>query len=414
MSALNKQLELFTMDAVLAVYYEAGGEEVSNQDLYAQVAERLKVPDAIHRKTPVGKAGAKRSLATRKIRWMQQTARALGLLERVPGKRGKWRYTGADVEKKGEAVRGRALIAFSTRLGIAIWAHWEDVLPRLDTPINLVVTSPPYLLARQRAYGGISDEKEYVDFIVRAIEPVVSTLAPGGSICLNLGNNCFEPGSPARRLYQQRLVLALHDELGLSLMDNIIWFNTSAPPSPMQWASKTRQQLIGSYESVYWFTNDPTKCTSDNRRVLEPHTARHKALIEQGGEKRTATFSDGAYRIQPGSFGNQTEGKIPRNVWPIGHRDSGAIACNAFAKENGYQTHGAPMPLTLADRLVRFLSAPGALVVDMFAGRLTTAKAAENNGRRWIAIERIADHIEVARQVRFPCSTTTDEALGRG
>lgn len=401
MDGRNAQLDLFTLDAVLSVYAESAGAELSNEALYEAVATRVNAPEAITHKVPVGQANAKRSLAARKIRWHQQTCKALGLLEPVPGKRGSWRYTGAEVEKRGEAEPGRLLIAFSTDLGIAIWAHWEDVLDRLDTTINLVVTSPPYLLANPRAYGGIKDEMQYVDFITRAVAPVVKNLAPGGSICLNLGNNCFEPKLPSRRLYQQRLVLALCDRLHLHLMDTLIWFNTSAPPAPIQWASRTRQQLIGSYESVLWFTNDPLKCGSDNRRVLEPHSARHQALIDKGGEQRKAIFSDGAYRLRPGSFGNKTEGKIPRNVWPIGHRDRDAIACNAYAKAHGYQAHGAPMPLALADRLVRFLSAPGELVLDMFAGRLTTAKAAEDTGRRWIAVERIADHIEVARQVRF-------------
>lgn len=401
MDGRHDQLDLFTLDAVLSVYAESEGAEVRNEDLYASVAARVQAPGAISAKTPVGKARAKRSLAARKIRWHQQTCRALGLLERVPGKRGSWRYTGSDVDQRGEAVRGRILLAFSTDLGVAIWGHWEDVLDRLDTTINLAVTSPPYLLRQQRAYGGVKDEGQYIDFITRAIEPVVKNLAPGGSVALNLGNNIFEPGLPSRRLYQQRLVLALCDRLGLHLMDNLVWFNTSAPPSPMQWASKTRQQLIGSYENIYWFTNDPLKCGSDNRRVLEPHTERHQSLIEQGGEQRTATFSDGAYRLKPGSFGNRTPGRIPRNVWPIGHRDRDAIACNAYAKAKGYQAHGAPMPLALADKLVRFLSAPQDLVIDMFAGRLTTAKAAEQNGRRWIAIEKIADHLQVARAVRF-------------
>jgi len=407
MDSTGRQLDLFTLDAVLAVYSEAGGEEVSNQQLYEEVGRRVRATEAIEQKAPVGKARAPRSLATRKIRWHQQTCRAMGLLERVPGKRGAWRYTGSDVEKRGEAVPGRVLIAFSTDLGIAIWAHWEDVLHRLDTTISLVVTSPPYLLATPRAYGGIRDEAAYIDFITRAIEPVVANLAPGGSIALNLGNACFEPGRPSRRLYQHKLILKLCSEFGLELMDNIIWFNTSAPPSPMQWASRTRQQLNASYESIIWLTNDAKKCTADNRRVLEPHSERHQALIDAGGEKRTADFSDGAYRIRPGSFSNPTPGKIPRNVWPLGHRDRESIACNAYANQHGYLTHGAPMPLALADRLVRFLSAPGELVLDMFAGRLTTARAAEMNGRRWIAVEKIADHLAVAKEVRFGQGRTT-------
>jgi site-specific DNA-methyltransferase (cytosine-N4-specific) len=50
------------------------------------------------------------------------------------------------------------------------------------------------------------------------------------------------------------------------------------------------------------------------------------------------------------------------------------------------------MPLKLASTLVQFLTEPDDLVVDPFGGWMTTALAAENNGRRWIATERMAEY----------------------
>ena len=47
-------------------------------------------------------------------------------------------------------------------------------------------------------------------------------------------------------------------------------------------------------------TNDPLRCFADNRRVLLPHTDRHKKLIAGGGEKRDAVYNDGAYRLRAG------------------------------------------------------------------------------------------------------------------
>ena len=51
------------------------------------------------------------------------------------------------------------------------------------------------------------------------------------------------------------------------------------------------------------------------------------------------------------------------------------------------------MPLALADFLVRYLTAPGQLVADSFGGSLTTGRAAEINGRRWLCTEREWDYI---------------------
>lgn len=395
----SPQLELFTMQAVSRAY--AGSDQLSNDQLYAAVGSALGIDQStMDARSPVGVSGQKHSLAKRRVRWHQQTLKKLKLLEPVPGARGCWRLTQEGQRTLGPAKPGMALVAFCTRLGLALWASWEDVFPKLDEPIALMLTSPPYPLARPRSYGNPTPA-QYTDFIVRAMEPIVRNLLPGGSIALNLSNDIFEPGSPARSLYQERLVLALCDRLQLHRMDTLIWHNPSKPPGPIQYASKTRQQLNAAYETVYWFTNDPHRCFADNRRVLEPHSPRHRVLMERGGEQRDASYSDGAYQLRRGvSFANSTPGRIPRNVMSIGHSDRDAQRCNRYAREQGLNAHGAPMPLALADRLVRFLTRPNDLVVDPFAGRCTTGKAAEQNGRRWLCTERMGDYLEAAK-VRF-------------
>jgi hypothetical protein len=44
-----------------------------------------------------------------------------------------------------------------------------------------------------------------------------------------ISNDIFIAKSPARSLYRERLVLALHDRLGLWKMDELIWENKSKP-----------------------------------------------------------------------------------------------------------------------------------------------------------------------------------------
>lgn len=392
------QLELFTMDKVIGAY--TGGSALDNKTLYDQVSAETGVSRAVmDARQPVGTDGQQHSLAKRRVRWHQQTLKKLGLLERVPGKRGVWRLTGEGERKLGVAQPGIALVAFSTDLGVAIWGAWESVFPRLDEPIALLLTSPPYPLRKPRAYGN-PPESAYVDFICNAMEPIVRNLLPGGSIVLNVSQDIFETGLPSRSLYLERMVLALHDRLGLHLMDRIPWVNFSKAPGPVQWASKTRQQLNVAYEPIYWFTNSPKDCFSDNRRVLEPHNDRHRKLMAAGGEQRERVFSDGAYRLRKGSFGRLTEGRIPRNVLTVGHRCADVQLCNRYAKAHGLRKHGAPMPLALAVKLIRFLTRPGQLVADNFAGQLTTGKAAEITGRRWLCTERVGDHI-AAGAARF-------------
>lgn len=393
-----RQGDLFTLDQVVRAYADA--DALGNAELYQRMSEAAGIPhEAMEARAPVGTSGQRHSLAKRKLRWYQQTAKHMGLLERVQGERGKWRLTPTARATLTKAPPRHAIVAFSTRLGVALWARWESVFPQLDEPIHLCLTSPPFALAKPRAYGN-PPESEYVDFLLRAMEPIVANLAHGGSICLNLSNDLFERGKPSRSLYLERLVLALNDRLGLSLMDRMIWSNRSKPPGPMQYASKTRQQLNVAFEFCLWLTNDPARCFSDNRRVLQPHTERHARLIAAGGEQRERIHSDGAYRIHRGSYANPTPGRIPRNVLEFGHRCADGERCNRYAREHGLPKHGAPMPLALADMLVRFLSRPGDLVVDPFGGRLTTGKAAEQNDRRWLCTEQMLEYL-ASGQVRF-------------
>ena len=404
---IGRQGELFAH--VAAAYSDAGEAPLSNADLYAAVAARASIPpEALDERTPIGRSGQKHNLIRRAVRWHQQTLKEAGVIEHADA-RGVWRFVSTTKKGLHEPVAGVRLVAFSTRLGVAIWGDCMDVFGSLREEIHLVVTSPPYPLAKARAYGGPS-EKDYVDFICRALEPLVRNLAPRASLCLNASNDVFVSNSPSRSLYLERLVLALHDRLGLHLMDRLIWENLSKAPGPVRWASLTRQQLNVGWEPILWMAPNPALVAADNRRVLEPHTEKQRALIARGGEQRHASYSDGAYNIRPGRFGNPTEGRIPKNVLRHGHRCADAIRYRNDARERGLPVHGAGWPISIPEFLINFLSAPGDLVVDPFAGRVSTGMAAEALGRRWIATEKVLQYMQGAA----PRFTGCDGYAGSG
>lgn len=386
----SQQLDLFS--SVMGVYMEQD-EPISNDQLYAKVARKHGLGPEAFATSPVGKSGEPVSLLKRQIRWHQQSLKHAGVLRRVPNKRGVWSIVHPESEGGLRRISdGVALLGFSTRWGAAVLASCEHFFSRFDEPIHLVVTSPPYPLAVARKYGNVS-EAEYVDWLCATIEPVVRNLAPGGSICLNIGNDIFMSKSPARSLYRERLVLALHERFGLHKMDEFIW-SSPKPPGPVQWASLRRVQLNTGYEPVYWFTNDPHKVRADNRRVLQPHTEQHLAFVRSGGAKRAASNSDGSYRLKPGSYSRETPGRIPRNVLFFAQSSEDRNKeYRAYCEEHGLVRHGASMPISLAKFLVNYLSEKGDLVVDIFAGRLKVAKACEDLERRWICTERVFDYV---------------------
>lgn len=379
-------------EAVANAYLEADGP-LSNNDLYGVVADKLGVQlDLFHEKSPVGdKNPTMCSLHARAARWSQQTLKAKGYLR--PVARGEWALTTHGRNKLHQpANRAHTFHAYSTKLGLAVVGYAQTALDGLDDHLGLILTSPPYPLAKPRAYGNVS-EQEYVDWLCRTIEPAIARLRAGGNLVLNLSPDIFQTGLPSRSLYLERLLIALEERFGLALMDRIIWHNTSRAPGPIQWASKARNQLNATYEMCLWLTNDPTKVCANNNRVLEQHTERHQKLLSQGGERRDSVTADGAHRIRAGkSFSNLTPGRIPRNVLRISHSCASQRRYKAMARAAGLTPHGAPMPLELALFFVRFLTEAHHVVLDLFAGSGTVPLAAEMEGRPWYSVEQFAEY----------------------
>ena len=388
-----RQLDL--LPDVFGAYADSRTSELTNDDLYRAVAQAKGVPvSEFLRPTTIGRARTKHSKPARTVRWAQQTLKRQGILERVPGHRGRWRLS-ADGKRLSMATRPHTIVGFSTRLGVALWADLRDAARHIEGPVHLYLSSPPYPLAKPRAYGNPTRE-EYVDFICECLEPVLPKLAAGASIALNISNDIFCQGLPSRELFRQRLTIALADRFGLHLADELIWHNPSKPTGPVQWASKTRQQLHYGYETVLWMTNDPEKLRSNNNRVLEPHTERHRKLLSAGGDANHRRSSDGAHCIRPGSYSHQTAGRIPRNVLRMGHSCASQREYKAASQALGLPAHGAPFPVRLAEFLIKFLTQPGDLVVDGMAGSCTTGVAAESLKRRWVCVDAMAEYIRGA------------------
>ncbi len=389
--ANHLQLNLFT--DVLHAYSAEREGCLDNATLYREVAERAGIPvEAFSERSPVGKDGQMHSLLARQCRWHQQSLKHAGILQKVEDERGWWKLTKPAEKGLSEVARGVAILGFSTELGAAILGHCDHVFASVDSPITLVLTSPPYPLTKARSYGNVP-LSTYIDWVIKTITPVVKNMVDGGSICINLSNDKFVPGSPARSTYLERLIILLEDRLGLHLIDRLIWSNPSKAPGPVKYASIDRTHLNTGWEPVIWMTNNPYRVRSDNRRVLQAHTQRHLDLIAKGGEQREVRYSDGAYSLKVGSFGNPTPGRIPRNVLTFGHSCADQRAYKAAAKAQGLQAHGAPMPLALAKFLIELLTVPGEMVADPFGGSFTTAKAAELLGRRWLSTECMAEYV---------------------
>jgi hypothetical protein len=92
---------------------------------------------------------------------------------------------------------------YATPLGAAYVGDSPHLLRQLPgDSIDLLVTSPPFALQRQKAYGN-KEQGEHVDWLLEFCREVRRVLRPTGSFVLDLGG-AYEKGRPVRSLYNFR------------------------------------------------------------------------------------------------------------------------------------------------------------------------------------------------------------------
>lgn len=389
---MNKGVQL-DFNSILFAYGNTDGA-LDNQSLYRIAASEAGMNvEEFNRLEPIGEDGRKYSVKAREVRWIQQSLKRMGLLEKTDV-RGKWQLT-SEGRKKVElrkAITGFSMLAFSTKLGIAIWGDSRYIFSQINEPITLTVSSPPYPIKYGRGYGKWRED-EIIDLVIGVLEPIIANLVDGGSVMLNMGNDVFEDGVASRSIYVEKLVIRMYETLGLRKMDTLIWHNPSKAPGPVQWANVERLQLSTGYEPILWMCNNPKKVKTDNRRVLQPISEAHQKLIDRGGEKRTSVNGDGTHTVRAGSFGRQVNGKIPSNVIRQVHQSKSSNEYRRLCREHNLPVHSAMFPYELAEFLVKFGSDKGDLIVDPFGGSLTSALVADDLERRFITADTVHEYL---------------------
>lgn len=295
---------------------------------------------------------------------------------------------------------------YGTRLGKAYVGDARHLLAQLeDNSVDLVLTSPPFALQRQKAYGN-EDQTVYVDWLLSFCGDVLRVLKPTGSFVLDLGG-AYMKGRPVRSLYNFRVLIRLCDETGFRLAEEFFWYNPARLPSPIEWVNKRKIRVKDAVNTVWWLSKSDNP-KADVRRVLVPYSDRMRKLLANAERFYTAKKRPSGHDIS-WRFANANEGAIPPNLLEIPNTESNSPYLR-LCKLAKVEAHPARFPERLPAFFIDFLTDPHDLVLDFFAGSNTTGAAAERASRRWIAFDSSPEYL-AASVFRFVADVPQPDAV---
>lgn len=263
------------------------------------------------------------------------------------------------------------------------------LIPQLeDNSIDLVMTSPPFALQREKEYGN-KDQDEYVDWLMEFARLLYPKLKDTGSFVVDLGG-AYRKGEPVRSLYNYRVLIRFCDELEYKLSEEFFWYNPAKLPSPIEWVNKRKIRVKDAVNTVWWFSKTAFP-KSDITKVLTPYSDRMNKLIMDAEKYYTPKERPSGHDISAG-FARDNGGAIPPNLLQIPNTESSSLYLR-LCKDLGIKGHPARFPAKLPEFFIKMLTEPGDTVLDVFGGSNTTGSVAEALRRKWITFEESLEYV---------------------
>lgn len=237
--------------------------------------------------------------------------------------------------------------------------HCLDLLSDIpEGEIQLVVTSPPYNIGKK--YEKRINIDEYCVQQERVIAECVKRLAPGGSICWQIGNHVTDNVIVPLDI----LLYPIFAKLGLVLRNRIVWH--------FEHGLHCARRLSGRYETILWFTRPGNDFVFNLDPIRVPQKYPGKKYFK--GPKA-------------GQFSANPLGKNPGDLWIIPN-----VKHNHVEKTK----HPCQFPVELVERLILALTNEGDLVVDPFMGVGSTLVGALLNRRRSAGADIVKEYVDIA------------------
>ena len=237
-----------------------------------------------------------------------------------------------------------------------------------DESIDCIVTTPPYWRRRSQGTESIKARTmdEFIEEVVQAMAQAWRVLKPQGSLWLNMGDDTtdgFVQGIP------WRIVLAMIDQQGWRLVNEVVWNKTTTSPQGSQdHLRKVHEFMFHLVKTQDFYYND-----EDLRHTFA-------LIVRNDGKGRKKNDKIKEHYLQP----KAGHGLVPGDVWTIGVQRSG-IAHYCVAPDTLYRL---PMVATCPR---------DGIVLDPYCGTGTACKIAYEMNLRSIGIDINGDYIKQAK-----------------
>lgn len=232
-----------------------------------------------------------------------------------------------------------------------------------DNSIDLIVTSPPYYNVKE--YSQYDSYENYLTFLKDVFFLCLRKLKESRMCCVNISTIIVPRTS--RNAQSSRLALPFHfvnlmESVGYEFLEDIIWVKPEGAAKNRNGGFYRHRQPVAYKPNVvneYVFVfKKPSKFLID--KVLRSYT----------GEIRRYSLATGDYERS--------------NVWHI----------NPDTNSN----HPAPYPVELSDKLIKYYSYVGDVILDPFMGGGTTALSVKKYGRKFIGFEINREYVKTAQE----------------
>lgn len=232
--------------------------------------------------------------------------------------------------------------------------------------VKLIYIDPPFATRKefkargeeQIAYADKLSGAAFIEFIRKRLILAKELLADDGCICVHLDNK------------MAHYIKVILDEIfnKNNFRNEIIWsYSTQGRPTD-RFAQKHDQIFVYGKTQNTFFNVEESKVDYSKEYIDS-----HFTDVDENGRKCRIRIDAGKKRIY-----YPEDGMIPNDVWDIPYENS------MSKNRTGYPTQ---KPEKLLEKIIKFATKKGDIVLDFFVGSGTTPTVAEKLGRRWIAVD---------------------------